>query len=108
MNKAQITSIITHVSVGVGAAVGALATVGVFNANQASEISTALGQISTGLAQVVQGLSVLVTVGGTIYAAWRQTTSHQIASVNTEPNGVKVVAATSPSPMVTEPIVKTP
>lgn len=72
----------------------------ILSPDQGSSIGTALGQVVSGLTTAAGGIATLASIGAALYAAWTSTKNAQIAAVNSEDNGVKVVPNSSPTPAV--------
>lgn len=71
---------------------GAIATVGVITVVQQHDAVVAFDQIAAGLKQVIAGVTTLVSIGGTVAAAWKA--AHKASPVEQ----VKSVAAIAVDP----------
>lgn len=105
-SQSQLLAVGRHV---VSYAMGGVTVLGVMHMISGGDVTTltnSINQISQGVALIAAGLGPIIGIASAAWSAYTASAKSQIAAVNAGDNGVKVVAATTPAPTVTAPIVK--
>ena len=103
-SSSVINAGIRYAATAAGSAITALSVVGLIHSGDAQGLGAAVTQIGTGLVAVVTGVGTIVTIAAPIIGMISSTMKSKIQSINSADNGVKVVAASTPAPTVSEPL----
>lgn len=100
----QWLSFIRHIVSGTSTAISVLVMVHIVSAKDAQTVTTGVSDIAEGFQSIVAGVTLIVPIAMGLWAMVSSSMKSRIQAVNKGDNGVKVVASTSPSPQINEPL----
>lgn len=104
ITKDQWASLGRHAITAVSSGIAVLTVTHLVSAHDAQSLTTGFNQIEQGVQSIIAGVTVIMPVAMGVWSMISASMKSRIKAVNNGDNGVKVVAASSPSPQVSAPL----